>query len=161
MQHISSLDVSEYYKINNKISDTVSFDNINSKILSPLSRLIGADTSLFAVLKKNDQGVHAHNFISNSVDNKSRLNYEKNFQNNDPVLPHAFNSAKVNHKLGISKSFTFALDNIVDHGKFSRGEYYNEFLRPNSIQQVLAMGIPSSTDNSLVYVLGFHRKSVV
>jgi DNA-binding CsgD family transcriptional regulator len=118
---------------------------------------VGADTSIFAILKKTDDGIHAHNFISNSVDYKSSLNYEKYFQHNDPVLPYAFKAAKESHKLGISKSFTFALDNIIDFQKFSRGHYYNEFLRPNSLRHILATGIPSSSDNSLVYVLGFHR----
>ncbi len=153
----SSLDISEYYKVNNKISDTCSFKDIAQNILSPMSRLIGAETSIFAVLKKTDSGVYADNLISNSVDYKSSVDYKKNFQRNDPVLPYAFNAAKKNHKLGISKSFTFALDNIIDFQQFSRGHYYNEFLRPNSIRQILATGIPSKTDSSLVYVLGFHR----
>ncbi len=153
----SSLDVSEYYRINNIISDTCSFKDIAQNILSPMSRLIGAETSIFAVLKKTERGVYADNLISNSVDYKSSVDYMKHFQRNDPVLPYAFSAAKKNHKLGLSKSFTFALDNIIDFQQFSRGHYYNEFLRPNSIRQILATGIPSNTDNSLVYVLGFHR----
>ncbi|VAV91137.1 hypothetical protein MNBD_ALPHA01-1805 [hydrothermal vent metagenome] len=153
----SSLDVSEYYKVNNKISDTGSFKDIAQNILSPLSRLVGAETSLFAVLKKTDHGVYAENLISNSVDHQSSVEYMKKFQHNDPVLPYAFVRAKEIHKLGISKSFTFALDNIIDFRQFSRGHYYNEFLRPNSLRQILATGIPSKTDSSLVYVLGFHR----
>ncbi len=157
MQSSGSLDVSGYYKINNEISDTTSYKDITSKILSPLSQLVGAETSIFAVLKKTDDGLHAQNFISSSVDYKSSVNYEKYFQNNDPVLPHAYTSAMNNYRLGISKSFTFALDNIIDFQKFSRGQYYNEFLRPNSIRQILTTGIPSNTDASLVYVLGFHR----
>lgn len=157
MQSTDSLDVSEYYKINNKISDTYSYKDITNKILSPLSKLVGAETSIFAILKKTDDGVHAYNFISNSVDHQGRLSYEKYFQNNDPVLPYAFDAAKANHKLGLSKSFTFALDNIVDFNQFSRGHYYNEFLRPSSIRHILATGIPSSTDSSVVYVMGFHR----
>ncbi len=153
----SSLDVSEYYKVNNKIADTGSFKDIAQNILSPLSRLVGAETSLFVVLKKTDHGVYAENLISNSVDHQSSVEYMKKFQHNDPVLPYAFVRAKENHKLGISKSFTFSLDNIIDFRQFSRGHYYNEFLRPNSLRQILATGIPSKTDSSLVYVLGFHR----
>ncbi|PCJ33664.1 MAG: hypothetical protein COA93_06775 [Alphaproteobacteria bacterium] len=157
MQHSSSLDVSEYYKINDKIADTSRFKDINSNILAPLSRLIGAETSIFAILKKHDRGISAQNFICHNIDQKINSKYEKQFQGNDPVLPHAFNAAKSNHSLGISKSFTFALDNIIDFQQFSSGQYYNEFLRPNSIRQVLATGIPSNTDSSLVYILGFHR----
>jgi len=157
MPYLSNLDMSEYHEINNKISDTASFNDIRRTILSPLSRLIGAETSVFALLKKDDFGVHAHNFISNNIHDESTLNYEKNFQRNDPVLPHAFHSAKRNYKLGLSKSFTFSLDNIIDFTQFSRGDFYNEFLRPYSIRQIMATGIPSSTDSSLVYVLGFHR----
>ena len=157
MQNSSDLDMSEYYRINDKISDTSSYSDICRTILTPLSRLIGAETSIFGILKKDEYGIHGHNFISNNVNNKEKLIYEENFQNDDPVLPYAYNSAKKNYNLGLAKSFTFALDNIIDITQFTRGEYYNEFLRPNSIRQILATGIPSGTDSSLVYVLGFHR----
>ncbi len=159
MDSSSSLTVSEYYEINDKISDTSSFYDISHKILSPLARLIGAESSVFGILKKNKQGMSASNFISNSVDKKSALNYEKHFQNADPVLPHAFNSTQIYYQTNRTKSFTFTLDNIIDPRKFYCGQYYREFLRPNSIQQILTMGIPSNIDNSLVYILGFHRYS--
>lgn len=159
MSSSNTISVSEYFDINDKLSGASSFYDISQKILSPLAQLIGAESSIFAVIKKNKRGMNASNFISNSVDKKSSSNYEKYFQKVDPVLPHAFNSTQLCYRSGQSKSFTFTLDNIVDPRKFSSGEYYNEFLRPNSIRQVLAMGIPSSIDSSLVYILGFHRYS--
>jgi len=152
-----SLDVSRYFCITDTIADTSSFKDIDRNILSPLSKLVGAETSIFAIMKKHDHGVSAQNFIGHNIDDELNLKYEKHFQVNDPILPHTFNAAKVNHNLGISKSFTVALDNIVDFQQFSSGQYYNEFLRPHSIRQVLATGIPSNTDSSLVYILGFHR----
>ncbi|MBL4894722.1 MAG: helix-turn-helix transcriptional regulator [Emcibacter sp.] len=157
MNSSTGLTVSEYFDINDKLSDATSFYDISRKILSPLAQLIDAESSIFTILKKNKRGMTASNFISDSVDKKSTLNYEKHFQNADPVLPHAFHSTQLNYRSGRSKSFTFTLDNIVDPRKFSNGEYYNEFLRPNSIRQILAIGIPSSIDKSLIYVLGFHR----
>jgi len=157
MNSSGKLTVSDYYEINDKLSDTASFYDISHKILSPLAQLIGAETSIFAILKKNRQEMNAYNFISNSVDHQSFSNYENYFQSADPVLPHAFHSTRLCHKMGQSKGFTFTLDNIIDPHKFSRGEYYNEFLRPNSIRQILVMGVPSNIDSSLFYVLGFHR----
>ncbi|VAW13500.1 hypothetical protein MNBD_BACTEROID05-52 [hydrothermal vent metagenome] len=159
MDSSSSMTVSEYYGINDKISDTSSFYDISHKILSPLAQLIGAESSVFGILRKNKQGMNASNFISNSVDKKSALNYEKHFQNADPVLPHAFNSTQIYFQTDKSKSFTFTLSNIINPRKFFCGQYYQEFLRPNSIQHILTMGIPSNIDNSLVYILGFHRYS--
>ncbi len=157
MDFSSRLTVAEYYDINDKISDAAGFGDISHKILAPLSQLVGAETSVFGLLKKTGHGLHVDNVITNGVDNKSSLSYEKYFQNADPVLPYAFNSTQLNHKLDGSKGFTFILDNIVDTREFSRCSYFNEFLRPNSITQIMAMGIPSSMDSSLVYVIGFHR----
>ncbi|NOX51940.1 MAG: hypothetical protein GXP16_15600, partial [Gammaproteobacteria bacterium] len=151
--------MADYYHINNEISDTSSFQDITKKILSPLAQLVGGETSLFVMLKKTDNGMRAYNLISSSIDYEASLSYVENFQSSDPALPYVFNAAKVNYKRGISKSISVALENIIDFKKFSRGKYYNEFLRPNSIRHLMVVGIPSVTDNSLVYALGFHRYS--
>ncbi|MCF8474039.1 MAG: helix-turn-helix transcriptional regulator [Emcibacter sp.] len=157
MNSSSDLTMSEYYDTNNKISDASSYYDMSHKILSPLSQLVGAESSIFGILKKTKRGIQVSNVINNGVDKKNATDYEKYFQNADPVLPHAFNSTQVCYQTSRSKSYSFTLSNIINPQKFSCSQYYKEFLQPSSIQHVMTIGVPSGIDPSLIYILGFHR----
>lgn len=153
----NTLSATALFELNDQLAETRSYQDIPKTVLDPLAQLLGAETALFATMRKSNNSIQANNFISIGIDHRCTESYQSQFQNNDPVLPHAFNSTQLKHLNIRSKAFTFTLDNIVDQRSFSKGEYYNGFLRPNSIRQIMALGVPSKNDNSLVYIFGFHR----
>lgn len=153
----SKLSASALFKLNDQLSETSNYQDIPNSVLAPMADLLGAETALFATMRKSNNHIEANNFISIGIDHRCTESYQSQFQSNDPVLPHAFNSTQLKHNSHRSKAFTFTLDHIVDQRSFSQGAYYNEFLRPNSIRQIMALGVPSKNDSSLVYIFGFHR----
>lgn len=151
------LSASALFELNDQLVEARSYQDIPKRVLDPLSKVLGAETALFATMRKNNNNIQANNFISIGIDHRCTESYQSQFQGNDPVLPHAFNTTQLKHLNNRSKAFTFTLDNIVDQRSFAKGEYYNDFLRPNSIRQIMALGVPSKNDSSLVYIFGFHR----
>lgn len=153
----NKLSTSDLFKVNNQLAETQCYQDIPKLVLDPLANLLGAETALFATMRKSNDSIEANNFISIGIDHRCTDAYQSQFQGTDPVLPHAFKATQLSHIQQRNKAFTFTLDNIIDKNSFSKGEYYNDFLRPNSIRQIMALGIPSKNDPSLVYIFGFHR----
>ncbi|WP_138378909.1 helix-turn-helix transcriptional regulator [Luteithermobacter gelatinilyticus] len=158
MAFSDTLSLDEFHVTSNRIADTSTYGDIKHNILGPLADLVRAETSIFGIVQKDDgHHIRAGNFISRNIQPTCLHSYARNFQSDDPVLPHAFNTTRLRNRLNGSKCFTFTLDHIIDPSQFSRGQYYNEFLRPNSIHQVLALGIPTPLDSSMIYIIGLHR----
>ncbi|HEY0943288.1 MAG TPA: helix-turn-helix transcriptional regulator [Steroidobacter sp.] len=133
-----------------------SFENLTSSLLAPLTRLLNAETSVVFEVFEEGSTLRLGRSARHEIAQKTLVDYENHFIRLDPVYSEGITSlrpaAAPAPRLDIVQ-----LANLVDMSRFSQTHYYNEFLRPIGIHDVVALVLRPDEAAGHSFVFGFHR----
>lgn len=133
------------------------YDKIGARILAPVTRYLGANTSVaFEVI---DAGGYNRigRFASFELANASLGDYESHFIQNDPVYQLAIRSrdgAPALRKLSLIR-----LSEVTNEREFHRTDFYNNFKKPLCIHDQLSVVVRPDERLRRSFVFCFHRSS--
>lgn len=132
-------------------------DRIRPSILEPVSTLLRAESSVFMQFSKfptADSRVVRAAYVGPTP--RSASTYaDRAFFRHDPVIRTGI--GWLDRPVGEDGPRVAHLGSTVDIGEFSRTLYYNEFLKPAGIADVLALCVPVQAAGRHVMCVGFHR----
>lgn len=132
-------------------------DRIRPSILEPVSALLRAESSVFMQFSKfpaADSRVVRAAYVGPTP--RSAATYaDRAYFRQDPVIRNGI--GWLERPVGEDGPRVAHLGSTVDLGEFSHTLYYNEFLKPAGIADVLALCVPVQAAGRHVMCLGFHR----
>jgi DNA-binding CsgD family transcriptional regulator len=133
------------------------YDKIASRILSPVTRFLGANTSvMFEVIKQGD-AVHIGQFASFELENAHLGEYESRFIGFDPVYQLGIQRREAEQ--AARKLALIRLSEVTNEREFQQTEFYNEFKKPLRIRDQLSLVIRPTESIPRTFVFCFHRAS--
>lgn len=143
--------------VNSSILACNGMDRIRPSILEPVSVLLRAESSVFMQFSKfpaADSRVVRAAYLGPTP--RSAATYaDRAFFRQDPVIRTGI--GWLDRPVGEDGPRVAHLGSTVDRGEFSHTLYYNEFLKPAGIADVLALCVPVQAAGRHVMCVGFHR----
>ncbi len=140
-----------------EIADCFDYAALESTLLGPVARSIGAETSTLLHFQRGRKGYNIGHNLAKGVENKVHNQYVSKFHRSDPVILNRQVMPSL-YQPTDAVTDVYRLSDVCDPAEFSKSEYYNDFLKPSGIRHVLALMIkPQTIENDLMVVIGFHR----
>lgn len=141
-----------------RMLDCTSLDTIERNVLEPLAGIIGADSAVYFSYHTDTQSV-GKGVVSGLGDN-SLASYGEYFHALDPLavasrrLATGYFKPTNQHK---DSCLVTQLCQLHDREAFAMTEYYNDFLKPTGIKEILAVLVPVRALAPEILCVGLHK----
>jgi len=144
-------DLQEILNLSQVVLECDSMDDLQHRMLLDIQRMIGADTSVYFDVSRTSLGWQFTNGFSNGVPLEAPKKWCDKYQTMDPFVARLSNPRRFGNRQVLTSG------EIEQSTDYVHSEFYNDFLRPQSIYHMMAVGLTNG--RRPIGLLGLHRSA--